>query len=187
MFFHLFPTASRYNSLLGDAELRCLSAFKAGPAAIPFGTQLQVCKMLSLTRWTSLNVYNEWEEGQHREMCVCARTCNTHSVLNHVWLFVILWTVALLWSYFLDHYWTARKMETSSSKLSLPIDQALILWGSRKRKTVPPNSSLRSVSQVFISYPQVDLSQKCLLVVAIWCRVIQLCSPRNVSKIKIDI
>ena len=47
MFFHLFPTASRYKSLLGDAELRCLSAFKAGPAAIPFGTQLQVYKMLS--------------------------------------------------------------------------------------------------------------------------------------------
>ena len=51
-------TASRYNSLLGDAELWCLSGFKAGPADIPFGTKLQVWKMLSLTRWTSLNAYN---------------------------------------------------------------------------------------------------------------------------------
>ena len=94
MFFHLFPTASRYKSLLGDAELRCLSAFKAGPAAIPFGTQLQVYKMLSLTRWTSQCLQRMGEKAAQGGVCacvcvcvcvcVCARACNTHSVLNHV-------------------------------------------------------------------------------------------------------
>ena len=61
--------------------------------------------------------------------CVCVRV-HAHACaqsLNHVPLFVILWTVALLWSYFLDHQQTARSMKIFSSKLALPIDQALTL------------------------------------------------------------
>lgn len=34
---------------------------------------------------------------------------------------------ALQWSYFLDHHQTARPMEMPSSRLALPIDQALTL------------------------------------------------------------
>ena len=60
-------------------------------------------------------------------VCVCVHTRACAQSLNHVPLFVILWTVALLWSYFLDHHQTARPMEISSSKLALPIDQALTL------------------------------------------------------------